>query len=148
MSDFDYGRSGNYFITICAKDKFELFGVIDDVGIKLSQLGQSVDNTMRKIPQFYDIAIHNSVIMPNHLHMIIEMRKPQATLSQIISQYKRAVSIDAGYSPWQKSFHDHIIRDDDDFVRIAKYVDNNLRTWQEDCFHPLNVGATICRPLR
>ncbi len=35
---------------------------------------------------------------------------------------------------WQGRFHDHIIRDEDAFKRIADYIKNNPRNWQKDKF--------------
>ena len=40
-----------------------------------------------------------------------------------------------GASQFQRSFHDHIIRDRDDYIRIAKYIQNNPKLWQHDCFY-------------
>jgi REP element-mobilizing transposase RayT len=40
----------------------------------------------------------------------------------------------AGFSPWQKSFHDHIIRNETEYVRIAEYIKNNPAKWAEDRF--------------
>lgn len=36
---------------------------------------------------------------------------------------------------WQRSFHDHIIRSDEDYLRIAEYIYNNPGKWEEDCFY-------------
>jgi hypothetical protein len=36
---------------------------------------------------------------------------------------------------FQRSFHDHIIRDSDDYIRIAKYIAENPKHWQHDCFY-------------
>jgi hypothetical protein len=57
------------------------------------------------------------------------------TVSRIVGQWKRAVSLKVGYSVWQKSFHDHIIRDMNDYRRIAEYIETNPQRWMEDCFH-------------
>ena len=98
-----------------------------------------------------------SVIMPNHVHMILGIygngrwfevddergRRPKEngrqdaapTVSRMINQWKRGVSVKTGYSVWQKSFHDHIIRDENDYRRIAEYIENNPQTWTEDCFY-------------
>ena len=40
-----------------------------------------------------------------------------------------------GYSIWQKSFHDHIIRNEQDYIRIAEYIENNPINWEKDCFY-------------
>ena len=36
---------------------------------------------------------------------------------------------------WQTRFHDHIIRDREEWNRIATYIANNPATWQNDKFH-------------
>ena len=41
---------------------------------------------------------------------------------------------DLGKNIWQRSFHDHIIRDEYDYRKIWEYVDSNAQKWNEDCF--------------
>jgi hypothetical protein len=36
---------------------------------------------------------------------------------------------------WQRSFHDHVIRDRRDYEKIAKYINENPLKWQHDCFY-------------
>ena len=36
---------------------------------------------------------------------------------------------------WQRSFHDHIIRNEDDYKKIRQYIDNNPLKWKLDCFY-------------
>lgn len=35
---------------------------------------------------------------------------------------------------WQSSYHDHIIRNQDDYFNIWKYIDTNVLRWDMDCF--------------
>ena len=35
---------------------------------------------------------------------------------------------------WQTRFHDHIIRDDDEFNRIKNYIETNPANWEDDKF--------------
>ena len=35
---------------------------------------------------------------------------------------------------WQRSFHDHIIRGEQDYLKIWDYIDTNPHKWSEDCF--------------
>ncbi|CAN5658778.1 transposase [soil metagenome] len=60
------------------------------------------------------------------------------TVSSIIGSYKSAVTKHANRLGldfnWQYRFHDHIIRDDAEFLRIAHYIENNVETWGEDKF--------------
>ena len=143
MEDFDYHHNRSYFVTVCAKEKFELFGTIADGEMKFSEIGVIVKNEIDKMSDVYEsVSITKCVIMPNHVHMIIKFRGVDAivpALSQVVQQWKRAVSIQAGFSPWQKSFHDHIIRDKVGFENIFKYIDGNVKTWDADCFNPCRV---------
>ena len=36
---------------------------------------------------------------------------------------------------WQRSYYDHIIRDEDDYLKIWEYIDNNPAKWIEDKYH-------------
>lgn len=44
------------------------------------------------------------------------------------------------YTPfqWQKSFYDHVIRNEQDYARIQNYIINNPVRWEMDMFHPKN----------
>jgi putative transposase len=61
------------------------------------------------------------------------------TVSSIIGSYKSAVSKHAhrlGFQmQWQPRFHDHVIRDNDEYSRITRYIMNNVTTWPTDKFH-------------
>ena len=81
---------------------------------------------------FHGVSIPAYVIMPNHLHMIVRLSGSSRTLSQILNSFKGAVSKQARVSVWQKSFYDHIIRDDDDYNRVCEYIANNPAVWAGD----------------
>ena len=61
------------------------------------------------------------------------------TVSSIIGSYESAVSKHAhrlGYEfEWQSRFYDHIIRDDESYTRIADYIINNPKNWENDKFY-------------
>jgi REP element-mobilizing transposase RayT len=149
LKGFDYSQNGAYFITICAKSRAELFGNIG-VGaatcrpcVELSNTGLIIDAAIHRIHDvFRHVQIDQYVIMQNHVHLIIAVdansgRQVAApTISLIVGSMKRAVSVSAGFSPWQKSFHDHIVRNDDEYRRIAEYIATNPISWHEDCFFP------------
>ena len=54
------------------------------------------------------------------------------TVPRIMNSYKASVSRDIGFPVWQRSYHDHIIRDNHDFEEIWKYIDNNPTQWVLD----------------
>ena len=35
----------------------------------------------------------------------------------------------------QRSYHDHIIRNENDYKNIWLYIDSNVRLWEKDCFY-------------
>ena len=41
---------------------------------------------------------------------------------------------------WQRNYYEHVIRDDDDYNRIAEYIGNNPLRWREDSLHPADQG--------
>ena len=61
------------------------------------------------------------------------MRTP--TVSTIMCQMKGAVTKKIGFSMWQKLFHDHIIRNEEEYLKIWRYIENNPMNWEEDCFY-------------
>ena len=40
-----------------------------------------------------------------------------------------------GANIFQRSYHDHVIRDEADYLRIWQYIDTNPAKWEEDCFY-------------
>jgi len=74
--------------------------------------------------------------------------RPQVapTVSRIITQWKGSITKRLGFSPWQKSFHDHVIRNQDDYLRIAQYIENNPAQWQMDSLHPSKISRKKQEP--
>jgi len=152
LQGYDYSQNGVYFLTICVKDKQNLLWNDSLVGAAcgrplsakhmLSEMGQIIDDEINRIDEIYEtVRIDKYVIMPNHIHMIIELNeyidldgRPQAapTISRIINQLKGSISKQIGYSIWQKLFHDHIVRNENEYHRIWRYIDTNPVKWQDD----------------
>ena len=153
LKDYDYSQNGAYFITICTQDGHDLLGKID-VGANcvrpiLSEIGQIVENEMTVLSNPYeDVIVDKYIVMPNHIHMIIfistESGRTQfaPTVSRIIKQFKGSISKQIGDSIWQKSFHDHIIRDERDYKIIWNYIDSNPAKWVEDKYYENKPLAT------
>jgi REP element-mobilizing transposase RayT len=61
------------------------------------------------------------------------------TVSSIIGSYKSAIAKHANrlgiQFGWQSRFHDHIIRDDVEFLRITEYIETNVVNWATDKFY-------------
>ena len=154
LSNYDYSTPGAYFITICTAERRCILSDITvgaaisrppDIShaLRLTAYGEIVDLAIRNIPVIYPIlSIDKYVIMPNHVHLLVRIHTDESgrqiaapTISTVIGQMKRWASKQAGCSLWQKSFHEHIIRNDRDYEEIASYIDQNPTKWAEDCYH-------------
>ena len=133
--EYDYSKEGMYFITICIKNRLELLGEIKNINyMELTQEGIIVKESIKQIEKRYiNVEIDEYVIMPNHIQMILAVKnKTKVTISRMIKQYKAYVSKKVGYAIWQKSFYEHIIRNEKEYIKIKDYIKNNIRNWKED----------------
>ena len=82
--------------------------------------------------------------MPNHVHMIVRIESedgsmwastPTQSISDRIRSLKTLVSKKIGVSIWQRSFYDHVIRSEKDYLGIRQYIDNNPAGWAEDEYY-------------
>ncbi len=139
LTDYDYTQNGAYFITICVNDRKPILSSIT-VGancVRLSKVGIVIKNEIDKMNTVYEnVFVDNYVIMPNHIHLIIRIESGRTqfapTIGRIIKQFKGSITKQIGKSIWQKSFYDHIIRDDYDYQTKWQYIDENPGKWLED----------------
>ena len=142
LKGYDYSSPGAYFVTIVTKNRRCLFGIIEKDEMILNDLGKIVNNYWKKIPkQFPYVILDEYIVMPNHVHGIItldesESHKKRQPIGVIINQFKgnctisiRFVDIKFG---WQPRFHDHIIRDEEELIRIRQYIIDNPKNWHLD----------------
>ena len=75
--------------------------------------------------------------MPNHIHLILNLFNDDKnrSIQSIVSSIKRNLTREIGYSAFQKSFHDHVIKNEKEYENIWNYVENNAERWREDCFY-------------
>ena len=94
--------------------------------------------------------------MPNHVHLILALepsagggvRAPRPTpLSDVVRSIKVMVTKEIGYSVWQTSYYDHILRNEADYLRARQYVDENPARWAEDEYY-CEQGAIPITPER
>jgi len=158
----DYTRPGFYFVTICTKEKEDILGKINGETMVLNNLGRIVRECWLALPDHYRYCrLHEFVIMPNHVHGIIEIVggpnvgqgsyvgtgfKPvrsvsqsiHASLSEIVRAFKTFSSrtinqkYPDGLFQWQRSFHDRVIRDKGELAAIRRYIVENSQHWSED----------------
>ena len=103
--------------------------------------------------QYPYVVLHAFIVMPNHIHGIVEInhnivsigRDPSVqlkikSLSELLGAYKTTVSKQihlSGYTEflWQRSYYEHIIWDNKSFETISTYIINNPLKWDHDIFH-------------
>lgn len=150
----DYSSPGLYFITCCVQDRICSLGFIENDQLVLSNIGVIVKAHWEAIPQHYaHVKLHEFVIMPNHIHGVIELHygednlttlkhrtlnqfaKPiSGSISMIINQYKGGVRRWCKYHGypefrWQGRFYDHVIRNQQAYWAICRYIRNNPAKW-------------------
>jgi putative transposase len=156
LKGFDYSQPGFYFVTICTYRRSCCLGDVVQGEIKLSEVGFAVKDVWNILPKYYPYSkLDGYIIMPNHVHGIIQITEdyqfpgrgglinpplqPRHDLSEIIrgfktwsSRYVHRLKNTYGMRFWQRSFYDHIIRDEDDLYNIRQYIRQNPLKWELD----------------
>ena len=155
LNDYDYSQNGYYFVTVCIYGRKHLLGNIIEAKTHLNALGEIVKFTWEDLINHNDVILHEYVIMPDHIHGIMEIcgRERSATVPQkphkrtgipeIMRQFKTFSSKRIneylkrnGLEPfptgklWQKSYYDHIIRNEQDYITRVEYMINNPIKWE------------------
>lgn len=139
LDEYDYSSVGAYFVTICISERQPILwdnldcSVICADDIQLNYIGKTIQAAIREIPTRYPhVRVEKYCIMPDHVHLLLMFLPDEngrqiaaPTLSGVIGQLKRWVSIQLGFSIWQKSFHDRIIRNDAGYREVWQYIEEN-----------------------
>ena len=129
LQGFDYGQNGAYFITICVKGRKKILCNIvgDDAHIVPTTYGRIVEKYIRNVPE-----IEKNVNMPDHIHMIIKIENgtmwassPTKKVENIIRSLKILTTKEIGKPIFQRSYYDHIIRNQADYNETWEYIENN-----------------------
>ena len=153
LENYDYSSPGAYFLTICTQDRKCILseisvgaGVLDGPQLRLSTYGRNVEETLREINRQYAwLSVENYVIMPNHIHLLVEITEngpsgtpapTNAAIPRFVSTLKRLSNQNCGRKLWQRSYHDHVIRGENDYLKIWNYIETNPLKWERDCFYP------------
>ena len=153
LPKYNYSQNGVYFVTICIdKHKCVLWEkVVRKVGANcvrppehtLSDWGNIVEKEIAVLNNTYDyLNVDIYTIMPNHLHLLISISQDISgrtqfapTISRAIKQFKGAVTKKIGQPIWQKSFYEHIIRNEKDYLTHWEYIENNPIKWETDDYY-------------
>ena len=107
--------------------------------IKNTIIGEIVNNYWCEIQNLYNgIKIHDYIIMPDHIHGIIEIQGGQGRppLQKIIQGFKSVTTRKCflfGYKQiWQRNYYEHIIRNEKELYQIIEYIEYNPLNWEND----------------
>ena len=96
---------------------------------------------MKILPLF--TAILKSLV-PNHIHLMImvtgwrdaQCASPtKSVIEKVVNALKSITSRQFGETLWQRGYHDHIIRNEAEYLRIWQYIDENPGKWAEDKYY-------------
>lgn len=162
-NEWDYATSGVYFITICTEGRAYLFGEIENGEMKLSPIGNIIQQEWNKSFEIRrELFCDTFIILPNHLHAIVRIDndgvethghaslqkngiayRSSKSISSFVAGFKSAATKRVnewcntpGKSLWQSRFYDHIIRDSYEYINIQNYILENPLNWlQDDLFN-------------
>ena len=163
LKEYDYNKGGTYFITICTHGRQCILGKISPVGAIhespetiLTPAGTIVERYILQLPaRFSTVAVEAYAIMPNHIHLLLtitaqtdraihesplQIGEKRSELSKIVGYLKMNASREIRKTlplneVWQRGYHDHIVRDENDFLRIWTYIENNPLKWELDRYY-------------
>jgi len=157
LKNYDYSQDGYYFVTICAENREEWFGKVEKGEMILNQYGKIANQCWDDLPNHYlNCSLDSFVVMMNHIHGIIVILNKDVTivgnglkpfpthgLSEMIPGFKtfssrkinEEIKNDNKFQ-WQKSFYDHVIRNETELYRIRDYIKNNPLKWDLDRENP------------
>lgn len=139
LKKYDYSQSGWYFVTICTKERGEVFGRVKNEVFVPNDCGLIVKKCWEEIPKhFINVFLDEYVIMPEHFHGILIIKNKHAVgdadlrplrnnvtkgthrthmlLPKIIHGFKSSVSRNIHNIRyeliWQRSYYEHVIRNE------------------------------------
>lgn len=121
MKDFDYRGSYLYFVTICTDNRKRLL-----IGLLRGVLAKR----LKEMETRFSITVDTSVVMANHIHMIVWISYMETSLPRILQAFKSITTRDfwewGGKGRlWQKGYWEHVIRNERALERIRAYIMNN-----------------------
>lgn len=113
-----------YFITAVTQNRYPYFAKPKNTQLLL--------DTLRNVQKIYPFKMRGYVILPDHSHLQLTLKK-DARISQVIKSlkrnytvnYKRENNIAGQLKLWQHRFYDHVIRDQSDYVNHLNYIHYN-----------------------
>ena len=110
----------------------------------LTPIGKIVEHCILSLPLHnHGIRLDKYVVMPNHSHLLLrfvpaeggQSRPPLQKVMQSLKSVTTRKCWEFGISKlWQRSFYDHVIRNETDYLKIWQYIEENPLRWSEDVF--------------
>jgi len=166
LKGYDYSQSGMYSVTICTQNRLCLFGIIENEKMLLNDAGKMIGHWYRELEcKFSDIKCHEMIVMPNHVHFIVEnvgadlcvcpgLGDSRTTGEHIGSPLRHVVQWFKTMSTneyirsvkqnqwqrfdkklWQRNYYEHIIRNEKSYLKISEYINTNPSKWQDDTYN-------------
>ena len=149
LKNFDYSEPGYYFVTVHCQDYNAKLSIVGrglapaGTQVRLTELGQIARKQLFELEKRYSyVRIDKYVVMPTHIHAIIELKQktagasPRPTLSDIICTYKSLttrISNQYQHMPgrklFQTSFYETVLRNEQAYRECWQYIDNNPTKW-------------------
>ena len=121
LAPVHYLGTGNYSLTIATSGRKIVFVSKNVVTYHLSVLGQSA------IKRNFDIIAY--CYMPDHVHLLVSGKETTSDLTAFVRSYKQITGYQyrkqIGDFLWQKSFYDHILRREESFREVVRYILGN-----------------------
>ena len=155
LKGYDYSQPGAYYVTVVTRDRKSWFGDVTGGEMRLNATGQLVVDAWNWIAKRYPyVKLDGYILMPNHLHGIIMITELDACpvktsarshkpLGRLIGAFKtistKRVNIlhsTTGRVLWQRSFYDHVIRNERERDRVLEYIVHNPKSWDSDIENP------------
>ena len=108
-----------YHVTTATVDRQRLFADFATARIAVRNLNDPVVLQPHRLLAW--------VLMPDHLHVLLELRSDES-LSRVVNRIKtvtaRAVNrhLQRSGPVWQRSFHDHALRAEEDLATVGRYI--------------------------
>ena len=164
LPEYDYSQQGAYFVTVCVQNREGLLGRIFKGEMHLNQAGIAVARWWKELEKKFPLVKIDEyyVVMPNHCHGIVFISEPSGPdvegghagppLQRVVQWFK-TMSMNEyihgvkehSWKPfkghlWQRSFYEHVIRNDEALNRIREYIKYNPQRWDLDQENPRAKG--------
>lgn len=126
LKEYDYSTNGYYFVTVCTDFKKPY--------LQNQNFKDVVVTELARLNELEGVKIDFSVVMPNHIHVIIILEDSRYALSTVVKRYKSKTTVYAKrianqgwqlHKLWQPNYFEHIIRNEKALDKIRKYIQNN-----------------------